>query len=429
MAKSGEARPQQAHGELESRTIRSKGARTTRSKGSLSAAPAHPPASHAFSGYEFGCLSNGARVAEFFAGIGLVRLACERQGLQVVFANDLDPKKRHFYVNNFGDSHFTLGDVHLLSPEDVPVAELYTASFPCNDLSVAGSMAGIRGKESGAFWGLIHLLEAKRVSGQLPQCVLLENVPGFLLSKQGQDLESALLALNQLGYAVDLMIVDAARFTPQSRARLFVAARLRVTAQPQEVSGYPFGLGVCDARPASLVRFILSRPHVDWSIVPLPPLPQRTLSLTDILEDLPHNDPAWWNDERTNYLLTQLSPSHAAIAQRMMGGETPTYATAFRRVRKGRSMAELRTDGLAGCLRTPRGGSGRQILFKAGGGKCQVRLLSARECARLQGVPETFQIQAPLNQALFGFGDAVCVPVVEWVLKHALGVNFLDRIS
>jgi DNA (cytosine-5)-methyltransferase 1 len=87
-------------------------------------------------------------------------------------------------------------------------------------------------------------------------------------------------------------------------------------------------------------------------------------------------------------------------------------------------MAELRTDGIAGCLRTPRGGSGRQILFKAGFGKRHVRLLSARECARLQGVPENFEINVGLNQALFGFGDAVCVPVVRWLSRNYLQPYF-----
>jgi DNA (cytosine-5)-methyltransferase 1 len=83
-------------------------------------------------------------------------------------------------------------------------------------------------------------------------------------------------------------------------------------------------------------------------------------------------------------------------------------------------MAELRSDGIAGCLRTPRGGSGRQILFKAGFGKHAVRLLSARECARLQGVPDDYQINVSLNQALFGFGDAVCVPAVQWIVENYL---------
>jgi DNA (cytosine-5)-methyltransferase 1 len=104
----------------------------------------------------------------------------------------------------------------------------------------------------------------------------------------------------------------------------------------------------------------------------------------------------------------------------MIEGSSLRFATAFRRVRNGRSMAELRSDGIAGCLRTPRGGSGRQILLKAGKGRYQVRLLTARECARLQGAPESFEINVGLNQALFGFGDAVCVPAVEWIAEHYL---------
>ena len=105
--------------------------------------------------------------------------------------------------------------------------------------------------------------------------------------------------------------------------------------------------------------------------------------------------------------MNQMSVKHAEQARKMIAGKSYTYATAFRRVRNGKSMAELRTDGIAGCLRTPRGGSGRQILFKAGRGKHQVRLLTPRECARLQGVPDSYVIDVPLNQAAFGFGDAV----------------------
>ena len=118
--------------------------------------------------------------------------------------------------------------------------------------------------------------------------------------------------------------------------------------------------------------------------------------------------------------MNQMSVRHEGDAKRMIEGKSITYATAFRRVRNEKSMAELRTDGIAGCLRTPRGGSGRQILFKAGRGKYQVRLLTARECAQLQGVPDSYVIDVPLNQALFGFGDAVCVPAVEWIVKHYL---------
>ena len=127
----------------------------------------------------------------------------------------------------------------------------------------------------------------------------------------------------------------------------------------------------------------------------------------------------WWSRERAEYLLNQMSPKHRAQAEVMIQGERVTYGTVFRRVRNEKSMAELRTDGIAGCLRTPRGGSGRQILFAAGKRQFAVRLLTPRECARLMGAND-FVIKVPLNQALFGFGDAVCVPVIEWIARFYL---------
>jgi len=353
------------------------------------------------------------RIAEFFAGIGLVRLAFEQHACDVVFANDIDPQKLEIYKENFGDLDFALGDIHKLNADDIPAADVYTASFPCNDLSIAGAMAGLDGKESSAFWGLISILKSKRNQGKQPKIVLLENVPGFLMSNSGKDLETALVALNDLGYAVDLMIIDAARFVPQSRARLFVVAQLGVPGAD------PFGVEPSSARTKPLVDFMLARwKNIRWAVRDLPTVPHHEPVLPSIIENLPADDAAWWNDERTAYFMNQLSDRHARVAKGMIAGSRYSYATAFRRVRNGRSMAELRTDGIAGCLRTPRGGSGRQILFKAGRGIRKVRLLTARECARLQGVPDTYRVTVPLNQALFGFGDAVCVPVVAWLVEN-----------
>ncbi len=354
------------------------------------------------------------RVAEFFAGIGLVRLAAEKQGMQVVFANDIDPKKEQIYADNFGKEDFRLGDIHALTTSDIPQADLYTASFPCNDLSVAGSMAGLGGEHSGAFWGLIKILKEKQANGDAPRFVLLENVPGFLTSRGGADLRAALMALNELGYGVEVVRVDAVHFTPQSRARVFVIAELGADAP------VPFSLEDCDVRPLPLARFIQANSDLQWFIRDWPQLPKRQATLDDIVEDPAEDDSLWWNEERTDYFMQQLSPKHEKLAAEMVASPTFRYATAFRRVRKGRSMAELRVDGIAGCLRTPRGGSGRQILFRGGKGTARVRLLSARECARLQGAPDAFRLNVPLNQALFGFGDAVCVPVVEWVIEHGI---------
>lgn len=356
------------------------------------------------------------RAAEFFAGIGLVRLALERQGWNVVFANDIAPEKAEMYRQNWpNDAHLVVEDIHKLAASQLPTCELFTASFPCNDLSIAGKWDGLGGKESSAFWGLIRLL--KDLGSRRPPLVLIENVVGFLMSKGGQDLETALLALNGLGYVVDAFILNAVHWVPQSRARLFVLAK-------KEPAGArnPFAMET-DARPDALFEFINLHQNIRWDIRELPRLPRPRKRLEDIVDDLPDDDPHWWDAARTAYFMKQLSMRHEVKAKLMLAGRTVSYATAFRRVRNGRSMAELRTDGIAGCLRTPRGGSGRQILFKAGMGRHQVRLLTARECARLQGVPDSYRIEVPLNQALFGFGDAVCVPAVEWI-----ATNYLNRI-
>lgn len=357
-------------------------------------------------------------VAEFFAGIGLMRLALERQGWTVAFANDIDPKKHETYRAHFGDAgtHFLCEDVHKISVERVPAVTLATASFPCNDLSLAGARQGLWGKESSAFWGFIRVLE--EMGNRRPPLVLLENVTGFLTSHKGEDFKQAMLALNGLGYAVDAFMLDAACFVPQSRERLFVvgASDAGFTARDWGCRALYYET---DLRPKALLHFILAHPEIRWQVRDLPSQPRRTTRLSEILEDLDETAPEWWSAERAEYLFNQMSARHRKLAGQMAAYSEWSYGTVFRRMRHGKSTAELRTDGLAGCLRTPRGGSGRQILFKAGYGKYFARLLTPRECARLMGADD-YKIAVPLNQALFGFGDAVCVPVIEWVVKHYL---------
>jgi DNA (cytosine-5)-methyltransferase 1 len=364
--------------------------------------------------------------AEFFAGIGLMRLALEKQGWTPAYANDIDPKKREMYASHFQDAgeYYHLADIHDISPDSVFAMTLATASFPCNDLSLAGARKGLAGKQSSAFWGFIRILDG--MGDRKPPLVLLENVAGFLTSAKGADFRDALLALNRLGYDVDAFILDAVNFVPQSRQRLFVVGVL--SDGGGESAAAPPRFPPSDVRPKALADFMAHHPEVRWRIRPLPDPPRRKGKLVDVLERLPDRAPEWWNERRAEYLLNQMSPRHRAQAQEMIDGVRWSYATVFRRIRKGKSMAELRTDGIAGCLRTPRGGSARQILFKGGKGKYFVRFLSPRECARLMGADD-YRIEAPLNQALFGFGDAVCVPVIEWIATYYLNpvVNELLR--
>jgi DNA (cytosine-5)-methyltransferase 1 len=81
--------------------------------------------------------------------------------------------------------------------------------------------------------------------------------------------------------------------------------------------------------------------------------------------------------------------------------------------------AEVRFDGLAGCLRTPRGGSAKQIVIAVKAGKLRMRWMSPREYARLQGVPD-FPLVGTRIQQLWGFADAVCVPAIRWIDQHVI---------
>jgi DNA (cytosine-5)-methyltransferase 1 len=361
--------------------------------------------------------------AEFFAGVGLMRIGLERHGWKIAFANDICQDKYEMYAAHFedGDDHFIVEDIHKLSADDVPTVTLATSSFPCNDLSLAGARAGLKGRQSSAFYGFIRILHEMR--RRRPRFVLLENVTGFLTSHSGADFRSALLELNRLGYVVDPFIIDAIHFVPQSRSRLFVVGELepktKVSSIEEKAKNAEFFES--EIRPRALAEFIFSNPGINWRLRDLPPLPKSRRRLTSILENLPDNAPEWWSEKRTAYLLNQMSQRHRVIADKMINSAGWSFGTVFRRVREGGSMAELRVDGIAGCLRTPRGGSGRQILVKAGFGEFYARLLTPRECARLMGADD-FIISGSLNQALFGFGDAVCVPVIEWIAE-----NYLNR--
>jgi len=353
-----------------------------------------------------------------------MRMGLERAGWRVAFANDICEKKREMYEKHFGvSSHFSLGDIHKLLPETIPDVDLATASFPCTDLSNAGGRAGLSGKQSSAYWGLIDLLG--KLGERRPKVVLLENVTAFLSSHKGQDFRMAMEALNSLGYSVDPFVINAESFVPQSRDRLFVVARLNPDSLPATELAEPAVFYQDHLRPRKLAEFILDNPQIHWDLRKMPPLPKRQYDLSAIIDDLDDTDPAWWSQQRAEYLFQQMAPSHKQAAEAMIADDTIRYGTVFRRMRNKRSTAEMRRDGIAGCLRTPKGGSARQILFVAGRGSYRARLLTAREHARLMGADD-FKMDCPLNQAIFGFGDAVCVPVVEWIARHYLNPLFAE---
>lgn len=364
--------------------------------------------------------------ADFFAGIGLVGAGLMKKGWKVKYAVDYDDDKRRMYEANFGKGHYHVKDVGDVTAEEVPNVTLIHASFPCTDTSLAGSRGGINNGESASFWKFIRVLTD--LGNRKPPIVMLENVEGLLTSNDGEDINAVLEALDKLGYYVDLMLIDASYFVPQSRVRLFIMGTLREDAQ-DALQQIMILQRQEDIRPQKIQQVMFNNKHLNWYLQDVPPFPKLESTVADIVD----NDAQWWSRERSEYLFNQMFERHKEKVRKMMEKEEWSYGTVFRRTRKRngkrRSTAELRTDGVAGCLRTPKGGSARQILFRAGFGRYAARLINGRECARLMGVPN-FNIDENmnLNQVLFGFGDAVCASVAEWLAEHYLNPT-LEELS
>jgi DNA (cytosine-5)-methyltransferase 1 len=358
--------------------------------------------------------------ADFFAGIGLASLGLTRQQWQVKYAVDHSFSKQQMYEQHFGPDHFHKLEIEKVSGHDLPRVSLAHASFPCTDISLAGSRGGIDAGESSAFWEFVRILKEMGHNdgpGQ-PPFVLIENVEGLISSGDGNDLRQVLLALNELGYSTDLLLINARHFVPQSRVRLFITGSLAIEPQSQlKIEEQLMKSG--DVRNARIRSFIRNHADISWSIRDLPDLPNNKLRLDEIID----NNAEWWPEERTNYLLSQMFDRHKHEIERLKLLKTWSYRTAFRRMRprdgKKQSTAEMRTDGIAGCLRTPKGGSARQIVLRIGRGQVNARLFNAKETARLMGADDfNLDQELSLNDALFGFGDAVCVPVMEWILSN-----------
>ncbi len=360
---------------------------------------------------------------EFFCGGGMARAGLGA-AWECLFANDIDAKKAASYAANWGREALHVGDIHALSPRDMRGhADLAWASFPCQDLSLAGAGAGLSGARSGAFWGFAALMTALTREGRAPRLIVLENVVGALTSNRGADFAEICRALRHLGYCYGALTIDAAHFLPQSRPRLFIIAAQTECAIPSLVSSTPPSLF---ASRALLRAHAALDPEIAagwrWWTVPEPP--RVNLSLADIVESTPA-DVGWRSEAQTEAMIAIMSAgARQKLAQaRAAGG--PRIGALYRRTRPdgmgGRRMrAEARFDGLAGCLRTPGGGSSRQFLLCVEGRKTRSRLISAREAARLMGLGEDYRLPPRYNDAYHLIGDGVVVPVVRFISETLL---------
>ena len=139
---------------------------------------------------------------------------------------------------------------------------------------------------------------------------------------------------------------------------------------------------------------------------------------------------AWHPPERTARWLALMAPLHLARLDAARTRGERVVGAVYRRMRVEAGVkvqrAEVRFDGVAGCLRTPRGGSSRQVIVAVEAGQVRTRLLSPREAARLMGLPEGYVLPRAATSALQVAGDGVAVPVVRWLARELLE-PLLDR--
>lgn len=360
---------------------------------------------------------------EFFAGGGMARAGLGPQW-RCLFANDFDSKKTRTYQQNWnGGAEMKTADIASLTTADIPAsAHLAWASFPCQDLSLAGVGAGLKGNRSGAFWPFWTLMKGLIEENRAPRLIGLENVCGALTSHGGSDFATICGVFQQAGYSVGAIVVDAALFVPQSRPRLFIIGVHPDMTIPEELTGAgpsePWHTRTLktayDRLPAK------SKEVWKWWKLPLPP--KRQVKLEDLIEENPTGS-SWFSAEATLDLLAMMSDINLAkVAQAKRQGRR-IVGGVYRRTRPDASgkkvqRAEIRFDGVSGCLRTPAGGSSRQVILTVHGRSINARLISNRETARLMGLPDEYKLPENYNEAYHLTGDGVVVPVVRHLAKH-----------
>ncbi len=364
---------------------------------------------------------------EFFAGGGMARAGLG-EGWNCVFANDFDEKKASSYRANWGGDQLLVEDVNLVVAEDIPgQADLTWASFPCQDLSLAGNYGGIghwadrEQTRSGTFWPFWRLVRNLREDNRAPRLIVLENVYGTLKSNGGRDFAAISDCFSSAGYQFGAMIVDARHFLPHSRQRLFVLGVRSDIAIPSGLKAD----GPTDLwHPQALFNAygqLSAEAKNNWIWWNLAPPAKMTIRFADLIQDEPEGC-EWHSDTETAALLGMMNARHLGKVEAAKNVRERVVGTVYKRTRVEGGVkaqrAEVRFDDLAGCLRTPSGGSSRQSIIVVEGPRVRSRLLAPREAARLMGLPDTYKLPAKYNDAYHISGDGVALPVVRHLANN-----------
>ena len=323
---------------------------------------------------------------DLFAGIGGTRLGFEAAGGRCVFTSEWDKYACQTYRANHADSHEIVGDIRKVDADSIPDHDVLVAGFPCQPFSLAGvSKKNSLGRAHGfqdptqgtLFFDIKRIIAARR-----PKAFLLENVKNLRSHDKGNTFRIIMHELrDNLGYHVpEPRIIDAAAFVPQHRERIFIAGF-------REDCGF------------------------DWDRLKLPPLVGRP-TLADILHrsDETPQSPCTVSRKGRTYVADKYTLSDH------LWGYLQAYAEKHRALGHGFGCSVFTPDKIARTLSARYHKDGSEILIDQGRGR-NPRRLTPRECARLMGFPDSFQIPVSDTQAYRQFGNSVVVPVITAIAR------------
>lgn len=348
---------------------------------------------------------------DFFAGSGLVSKGLSSE-FSTVWANDISVKKAQVFNANNDKGVLQVCPIENVQGACLPCVDLSWGSFPCQDLSLAGDMNGLYAQRSGLFWQWLRVMDEMPTR---PAVVVAENVVGLVSAKGGEYYVAVHNELLKRGYRVGAVMIDAIHWLPQSRKRIFVVGVRDDVDVSKLTADAPTW-----CHPAPIINVSKRVRRWTWWKIPQPRVcPARLDEVIDF------DAPCDASRERAEKL-SLIHPKKVAEAKDLARTSRMAF-TGYRRTRDHKQVLEIRTDGVAGCLRTPCGGSSRQIVLIANGDELNTRLLTVREAARLMGAPDTYEIPGSYNDGYMAMGDAVAVPVVEHLSKSLLAP--LARLS
>ena len=303
---------------------------------------------------------------DLFAGIGGMRIAYERAGGHCVYSNEWNRYSQKTYFANFGE--YPDGDITKVNAADIPNHDILVAGFPCQPFSIAGvskkqslgRATGFEDKTQGTlFFDVCRILKEKR-----PKAFMLENVKNLCSHDKGRTFKVIQESLEELNYKIFFRILDGKSYVPQHRERIVI-------------------VGVDQERYGKNVTFEFNLP-----------LSEKTPVIRDILE----------SDVSDKYTLSD-----------KLWVYLQNYAAKHKAAGNGFGYGIAPLDGVSRTISARYYKDGSEILIAQNGKN--PRKLTPRECARLQGFPDSFKIPVSDTQAYKQFGNSVVVPLMSEVAK------------